>query len=146
MTPTKHATTNFRMIRPFLDEADRSPEGYRRFTADGYMPLSVESLGYIAHGGHVYSMTHYGEQNGDLMADPDMMIAVNFERGTVEPLTYQNDYLGKYEEVYLDDGRYSPSLRTDLDAFLWFWIKNIHAQGFDPHVYEHTDEDEITEE
>ena len=68
MKPTKHASTNFRMIRPFLDAVDASPDEHRRFLSGEYMPLSVESLGYTIHGGKVYSLTHYGEQNGDALA------------------------------------------------------------------------------
>lgn len=140
MKPTKHATTNFRMAVPFLDAVDASPDGHRKFLADGYMPLTMEDLGYTFHDRKVYSITHYGEQNGDLMRDPDMTIAVDRQAGTVEPLTWQNDYMGRYSEVYVtgDDGRelYRPRLRTELDRFLWMWLKNIGEQKFSPDVYE----------
>lgn len=136
MKPTKHATTNFRMIAPFLDAVDAADEKHRRFTADGYMPLSLENLGYTHRGAQVYAMAHYGEQNGDLMADPDMMIAVDRDAETVEPLTWQNDYMGRFDEVYKmrADGveLYSPRLRTSLDDFLWHWLKNLQDQGFSP--------------
>lgn len=150
MKPTKHATTNYRMIQPFLAATDASPERTRRFLSGGYMPLVVEYLGYTFHGGKVYSVTHYGEQNGDAMRDPDMTISVDHKAGTVDPLTFQNDYMGLYQEVYLtgDDGRerYRPGLRTELDGFLWQWLKNIAEQGFSPDVYQpdETDEDDET--
>ena len=36
----------------------------------GYMDLCIEALGYNDHEGRpVYSVAHYGEQNGDLMRD-----------------------------------------------------------------------------
>ena len=136
MKPTKHATTNYRMIRPFLSAVDSSEDGHVRFLAGGYMPLVVENLGYTFRGAAVYSITHYGEQNGDAMRDPDMELAINHEAGTVEPLTFRNDYMGMYQEVYKrdNDGRllYSPRLRTSLDDFLWQWLKNIIEQGFTP--------------
>lgn len=130
MKPTKHATTNYKRIKPFIDGL--RGQDHRRYTAAGYMDLVLERL-YDTDGGTVYSLTHYGEQNGDMMADPDMEIKVNADAGTVEPLTWQNDYLGRYDQVYINrNGQrlYSPRLRASLDDFLWHWLQNIEAQGF----------------
>ena len=130
MKPTKHATTNYKRLLPFIVRL--GDDGHRRFESDGYMPLVLEKL-YIDGGATVYSLTHYGEQNGDMMADPDMELKVDFDAGTVEPLTYQNDYMGVFQQVYINrDGQrlYNPRLRTDLDDFLWRWLRNIEAQGF----------------
>ena len=146
MKPTRHAATNYRMIRPFLDVVDAGPERSRRFLSGAYMPLSMENLGYTFHGREVYSIAHYGEQNGDLMRDPDMTVAVDHKAGTVDPLTWQNDYMGKYFEVYGtdEDGRevYRSRLRADLDRFLWQWLKNIQEQRFSPDAYERDEEGE----
>lgn len=133
MKPTKHATTNFKRLKPFINGLYN--EDHRRYTAPGYMDLIVERL-YdedLATGTGVYSLSHYGEQNGDMMADPDMELRVNFSAGTVEPLTWQNDYIGRYDQVYIErNGQklYSPRLRASLDDFLWHWLQNIEAQGF----------------
>ena len=35
---------------------------------EAYMPLSVDRTG-----DNTFALAHYGEQNGDLMADPDMV-------------------------------------------------------------------------
>lgn len=132
MKPTKSARTNFRRLSPFLLAADAAG-GYRKFHTGAYMPLSVENLGYTWHGLPVYAIAHYGEQNGDLMADPDMEIAVDFAAGTVEPLTYQDDYMARFDRVYCSqDGRelYSPRLRASLDDFLRIWSRNLIDQGF----------------
>ena len=130
MKPTKHATTNYRMLKPFLDGlAGRT---HRRYESGGYMPLVVEAL-YDDGDCKVYSLTHYGEQNGDAMRDPDMELRVNHTAGTVEPLTFRNDYMGLFQEVYITRGGkllYSKRLRADLDEFLWQWLKNIQDQGF----------------
>ena len=133
MRPTKHARTNYRKLAPFLETVNANG-GHFKFTAPGYMPLSIESLGYSHNGGNVYSMMHFATQNGDLMRDPDMTFAVDAAAGTVDPLTFQNDFMGMYQEVYTEDGqRYRPRLRTDLDNFLWQWLKNLREQKFDPH-------------
>ena len=132
LKPTKHATTNYKALAPFLETVNASAEEHVTFTAAGYMPLSIEKL-YSDNGLPVYSMMHWTTQNGDLMRDPDMTFRVDHATGTVEPLTFQNDFMGMYQEVYLDDGkRYRPRLRTDLDNFLWQWLKNIKEQKYDP--------------
>ena len=44
-----------------------------RLTVNGYMPLSIESIGTSADGNRLIAICHYGEQNGDLMRDPEMV-------------------------------------------------------------------------
>lgn len=138
MNNTKHAHTNFKRLLPFLGgmEAGHGRYDYKRYESAGYMPLIFEYLHYSDYKGRpVYSMTHYGEQNGDAMRDPDMTISVDWGNQTVEPQTFQNDYLGVYQEVYRrdDQGRllYSKRLRTDLDEFLWQWLQNIEQQDYE---------------
>ena len=130
MKPTKHATTNYKMLKPFLDGLNGGD--HRRYYSGEYMPLVVEKL-YEDGDATVYSLTHYGEQNGDAMRDPDMELKIDHAAGTVEPLTFRNDYMGIFDQVYITrNGQklYSPRLRTDLDGFLWQWLKNIQEQGF----------------
>ena len=49
-------------------------------------------------------------------------------------MTFQNDFMGMYQEVYRQDEAgtwfYSQRLRIDLDEFLWSWLKNIKEQGY----------------
>ena len=130
MKPTKHATTNYKMLKPFLDGLNGGD--HRRYYSGEFMPLVVEKL-YEDGAATVYSLTHYGEQNGDAMRDPDMELRIDHAAGTVEPLTFRNDYMGIFDQVYITrNGQklYSPRLRTDLDCFLWQWLKNIQDQGF----------------
>lgn len=133
--------TIYKTLAPFFDAVDGTEEKALKFTAPGYMDLCIEALGYNDHEGRpVYSVAHYGEQNGDLMRDPDVTMGVDREAGTVEPLTYQNDYIGRYWEVYKDyvDGKptkYYPAMKKDLSAMVTAWAKNIKAQGFNPAVH-----------
>ena len=135
------ARTIFKTLAPFFDAVDASEEKALKFKADGYMDLCIEALGYKDHEGRpVYSVAHYGEQNGDLMRDSDVTMGVDREAGTVEPLTYQNDYIGKFWQVYDNfvDGMptaYRPVMRKDLTALLTAWVKNIKAQGFTPSAH-----------
>ena len=63
-----------------------------------------------------------------------MELAIDFQAGTIEPLTFQNDYMGMYQEVYKrsPSGQllYSPRLRSELDDFLRQWLGNIQQQGY----------------
>ena len=136
---TRHAHTNYKMITPFLDTVSKNGEALR-FKAPGFMDLTIENLYTKDHYGNpIYSITHYGKQNGDLMRDPDMTFSINQNTETIIPLTFQNDYMGLYQEVIQERGgkfMYCVSLLKDLDAFLWMWLKNIKAQGFSPDCFE----------
>lgn len=135
MKPPRYSASNFEKILPYLAAADGN-DGHVRLESGSYMPLMIENLGYAALGNPVYSMAHYGEQNGDAMADPDMEFSVDFKNGIIIPLTFQNDYMGCFQQVFTvtDEGKtkYFPRLLTDLDDFLRIWLKNIEAQGFNP--------------
>lgn len=137
MKPTRHATTNYRRIKPFLDAVKTTKNGAAKFTSAGYMPLCIECIDYgRTRGTRIYSIAHYGRMNGDAMRDPEMTIEVNPATGTVEPLDYRDDYAGIYQKVYCNGGRqYHPKLRTALDEFLWQWPQNIIDQGFTPDKY-----------
>ena len=107
-----------------------------RLTVDGYMPLSVEDIGQSAEGNRLISICHYGEQNGDLMRDPDMVFEVYASPApaTAEPLSFRNDYMGIMQEVYRydDDGKKSavnPKLKQDLKSFGLTWFQNLKDQG-----------------
>lgn len=82
--------------------------------------------------GVVYSVTHYYEQNGDLMADPDMTFLVDALSGDVCPLTYQQDGLGLYQEAASYDRERgvvcNPRLQADLTSFANQWMRNIKDQ------------------
>ena len=134
MTPTRYASCNYKRLLPFIQGMGEDDD-HRRYEAPGFMPLTVEYLHFTDRHGHpVYSLTHYGEQNGDLMADPDMTVAVDQDAGTVEPLTFHNDYMGVDQQVYIRAANgqllYSRRLRSELDDFLRQWLKNLAEQGF----------------
>ena len=77
------------------------------------------------------SVAHYGEQNGDPMADPEMTFTI--VGGEYYPISFRNDYVGLYQEVfrYDEDGRpeaIDKKLQSDLTAFANQWMKNIQEQ------------------
>lgn len=108
-----------------------------RLTVNGYMPLSIEDIGKSELGNRLISICHYGEQNGDLMRDPEMVFEV-YAYPTphhAEPLSFRNDYMGFMQEVYrYDDAgkktHVNGQLKQELKSFARTWFKNLKDQGF----------------
>ena len=100
-----------------------------------YMPVSVEFLGEVQGDGRTfkrYSVTHYGEQNGDLMSDPDVTFMVS--GNAIYPATYRNDYVGVDNEYCFinDKGQVviKEAKMAELAKFCAMWFTNIkHQQG-----------------
>lgn len=108
-----------------------------RITISGYMPLSVEEIGSSGDGYRLVSLCHYGEQNGDLMRDCDLVfMVIDLPGGAVaEPVSFRNDYLGITQEVYRYDeaGRRThvvSSLKQELKEFARDWLATLREQGF----------------
>ena len=118
------AEMNFARFQELVPHIMDKRYRYAKLTADGFMDLSVEWIGE-----NRIAMAHYGEQNGDLMADPDMELIVDFDKKTIMPATYQNDYVNVYQQVYLDNNQWKPKLSKELTSFLSTWLRNVEFQG-----------------
>ncbi len=108
-----------------------------RITVRGYLPLSVEEIGTSRDGHRLVSLCQYGEQNGDLMRDCDLvfMVADLPDGAVAEPVSFRNDYLGIVQEVYRHDetGKRThvvASLKQDLKEFARAWFAVLREQGF----------------
>ena len=108
-----------------------------RITVCGYMPVSVEEIGVSQDGHRLVSLCQYGEQNGDLMRDPDIVFLFHnvSDDAAAEPVSFRNDYLGLSQEVYRYDetGRRTHvllSLKQELKEFAESWFANLKDQGF----------------
>lgn len=99
-----------------------------KLTAPGFMDLNVDVLQHH-HKKTVIALSHYYKHpSGDMIADPDMTIAVYSEAQTIEALTYQ-DCFG-YRRVYSDDmTAFSPSTKKELNSFLGQWLTNLLEQS-----------------
>lgn len=108
-----------------------------RITVPGFMPLSVEDIGRSGEGNRLVSLCHYGEQNGDLMRDPDIVFMFHDlpDGRAAEPVSFRNDYMATCQEVYMYDeaGKRThvvPRLKRELKNFCRTWFANLHEQGF----------------
>lgn len=107
--------------------------------SDIYLKLEQEGFNRLVlerHEPHVFSLSHYYLQNGDLMADPDVtfLLIKPLSRLIIYPLTFQQDNLGIYREVaFLNSERnhlskFKPAPIEDLVEFCDTWAANIYAQ------------------
>ena len=102
-----------------------------------YLRLVVELLGMEGPTGlPAVSMGHYGEQNGDRMADPEICAELVVEGGVTRlwPYSFRNDYVG-FSQVarwQLADGTADERARTtkEIEDFMDAWNENIRDQGF----------------
>jgi uncharacterized protein YqiB (DUF1249 family) len=102
-----------------LNDSGIMTKDYMKFKSSGLMDFNVDNLT-----NNIMALAHNGIQNGDVMADPDIQVHIYPKTKTAEALTFQNDYLGIYQEVY-DEGKCNESLKKDLNEFLNDWLKTI---------------------
>lgn len=109
-----------------LDESGKMQAEYMKFTSSGLMDLNVDNLL-----NNRIALAHNGLQNGDVMSDPDMEVSIYPDQKMAEAFTFQNDYLGIYQEVYPEPGKYYPKLKKELNEFLCDWLQNIIDAGYE---------------
>ena len=102
-------------------------------TDGAFMPVCVEGVGTTPQGGLIVSIAHYYEQNGDLMADPEILFVVARDE-YVFPISYRQDGLGINREYVRWEGEkvfWNLKAQNDLATFCNTWMKNIKDQQFD---------------
>ncbi|MCI6541948.1 MAG: hypothetical protein MR460_17610 [Bilophila wadsworthia] len=110
-----------------------------------FMPLSVDRTG-----DNTFALAHYGEQNGDLMADPDMVFWCGTD-GRYYPVSYQNDYMGVCDQAVVEwkDGKpdiYRPKAQAGMVKFANVWMNNIASQQDIFNVFKPTPDGEVEQE
>jgi hypothetical protein len=100
-----------------------------------YMALVIEALDESGPLGlPAISVCHYGEQNGDLMRDPEMCFELGLAGGPhLTAFYWRNDYLGVEQwSRFIRDGNYvfHPELHREHESFAALWDKNLNAQRF----------------
>jgi hypothetical protein len=112
-------------------------ELYLRVENPPYQPLVIEAIPESGPLGlRCLSVAHYGEQNGDLMRDPEMCFELSnpLHLGfSLVSYYWRNDYVGieQYSrsiqgDHYLFDSR----LNAEHENFAALWDRNLRSQGF----------------
>lgn len=129
MTPINQRAET--VLKLLIDGLDKPGDAKTVQTSTAYMAVAVECIAP-----RQYSVAHYGEQNGDLMRDPEMI----FWHGPDDrfyPIYFRNDYAGFERESitfdYDDRGVARPTgvhpraQRADA-MFAGNWMRNIATQ------------------
>jgi uncharacterized protein YqiB (DUF1249 family) len=116
MDHTKQIYTRLLQVIPNL----RNIGTYAKLSASGFMDLHVDIL---HKNGNVWriSLAHNYKSGGDVIPDPDMEVAVDFNNETAQAETYQDTYVYRMA----DDER----SRKELNEFLVLWLGNLIEQG-----------------
>ena len=118
---------NYRTLaRMFPEVVSGEYRCLRLEAGEGMMPLRLKWLNE-----DTLAVSHTYKLNGDIMYDPEMTFQVDREKGTLEPLTFQQDgSIQIYQRVYPEPGKWTPKLRSNLNTFAQRWFKNIGEQGY----------------
>jgi hypothetical protein len=108
---------------------------YLRIENVPYMALVIEATDESGPCGlPAISVCHYGEQNGDLMRDPEMCFELGLAGGAhLNPYSWRNDYVGiEQSSRFIRDGQYAfhTQLYNQHERFAKQWDNNLRLQGF----------------
>ena len=113
------------------------PTLYLKIENPPYMALVIEATQEPGPcGAPAISIAHYGEQNGDLMRDPEMCFELSKPPLCSLELSafyYRMDYLGVEQHSRYRDGEnyvFVPDLHRQHETFAQQWDRNLRAQGF----------------
>ena len=125
------------ILRILERAGDYRPTLYLKIENSPYMALVIEATPEPGPTGlPAISIAHYGEQNDDLMRDPEMCFELTNPLGmgwTMTAYYFRNDYMGveQYSRTREGDNYvFVTGLLQQHESFARTWDKNIHAQGF----------------
>ena len=122
--PNHQIFKKLQIIIPGLESIDQ----HGKSTVNGYMDLNLDVL----HRGAtktIIALSHYFKHpSGDMIADPDMVLAVYSDKSMAEALSYKDSY--GYKEVYSQGGAMvDVRAKRELNQFLQQWLSNLIIQG-----------------
>ena len=105
-----------------LEKFQSQTDFHMRLKKEPYEPLVIERHGELI------SVAHYFEQDGDLIADPD--VEMHFPDWTPTAIQMKN---GSYTQKFVErDGKTYVNMKFDpsVRPLLAMWARNIKAQGW----------------
>jgi len=114
----EHLLKSHNLIEDFQNQSSF----HVRFDMKGYQRLVIERHD------DMISVAHYFEQNGDLVADPD----VELHYPSWVPTAITQAFFGYRRKFIERDGKTFVDTRFDreVSSFLALWARNIRAQGW----------------
>lgn len=123
----EHLLKSHNLFEAFLNQSSF----HVRFDMKGYQRLVIERHGELI------SVAHYFEQNGDLVADPD----VELHYPSWVPTAITQAFFGYRSKFIERDGQTLVDTRFDreVSSFLRLWARNIKMQGWVEKGHMHDD-------
>lgn len=118
---------NYKKLIRLIPDLESGNFEAKKLRSEGFMDLNVDLLLCEKHRILVALSHYYKHPSGDMIADPDMEIAVYPERKMAEALSYQ-DCFG-YRRVYPSEDQVDPRAKKELNSFLSQWLSNLLSQG-----------------
>jgi len=111
------------------------PSLYLKIQNPPYMELVIEAVDESGPCGlRSLSVAHYGEQNGDLMRDPEMCFELSLAgEAQLDPFYWRNDYVAVEQwsrNILRDHYVCHPELHEQHKQFARMWDNNLRLQGF----------------
>lgn len=127
-----HGANYLKLLKVVPDLEERILSGkevYGKSKRTGYMDFNLELI-HQDKTGYYLALSHYYKENGDMIADPDMVVLVNLKNETVIPLSYQDrqKYKITYDDIYHRKLLNVKELKAQ-SSFLSFWLSNLKKQG-----------------
>ena len=100
--------------------------------SDGtFMPVSVEEI-FNNEKYKVFSVAHYYEQNGELLADPEMVFIYHRVLKAYMPCYFKQENIGIEQNSVIFENGEIMGIRTKMQAdhteFANMWLRNIKNQ------------------
>ena len=106
----------------------QSIEEHGKSVVPGFMDLNLDVLERGPQRTVVALSHYYRHPSGDMIADPDMVVAVYPEQALAEALSYQDAF--GYRKVYGEGGtKVDIQAKRDQNLFLKTWLSNLIEQG-----------------
>lgn len=93
---------------------------YLKYKSEAMMDLNIEVIGE-----QEIAMSHYYEQNGDMMADPDVTFKIDNQNELAIATSYSQDNLNYY--ICMNN---EPKMMHDVNEFVEDWLGNIENSGY----------------
>lgn len=123
----------YQIFKALADMARADEDHATKLDRSEFMPVYIEIVYEVSGSEEQISIAHYGEENGDLMRDPEMIFFHDRKEGKAYAMNYRNDYGGTWEVSIKEgeDGR--PSMVNQArqrrhTEFAELWLKNIKSQ------------------
>ena len=126
------------IIRIIEEAGGLARSSYIPINNQPWMRLVIEVLPESGPDGlPVVSVCHYGEQNSDLMRDPEVLFEAVINDGLLQelrPFYFRNDYVGIERWARQRSGRGDTVCKSgevrELEHFANLWDRNLEDRGF----------------